>query len=105
MNYPRYVYDENLQLKQGQFYAKNNAIKAIDLLVECEMLFRYLDKITDKEQQKWFFSYTEAYDFGIQSKNKNLNKKENTDTKGTTIKKTRRKQKNKSTVVTKRKTK
>uniref|UniRef100_A0A6C0L0H0 Helicase ATP-binding domain-containing protein n=1 Tax=viral metagenome TaxID=1070528 RepID=A0A6C0L0H0_9ZZZZ len=105
MNYPRYVYNENLQLKQGQFYAKNNSIKAIDLLVECEMLFRYLDKITDKEDKKWFFSYTEAYDYGIQSKNKNLNKKDD-DTlakKGTTIKKTRRKLKNKSNIVTKRK--
>ena len=69
------------------------------------MLFRYLDKITDKEDKKWFFSYTEAYDYGIQSKNKNLNKKDD-DTlakKGTTIKKTRRKLKNKSNIVTKRK--
>ena len=106
MNYPRYKSnDGSQQLKEGQLFIKET--KAADLLIECEMLFRYLDKIKKNGDQNWFFSYWEAYDFGIQSKRKKINKKDPllASNKGTTIKKTRRKLKHTSTRQTKRKDK
>tara|TARA_B100001996_G_scaffold382987_1_gene376646 strand:+ start:2085 stop:5390 length:3306 start_codon:yes stop_codon:yes gene_type:complete len=106
MNYPRYESnDGSQQLKEGQLFIKET--KAADLLIECEMLFRYLDKIKKNGDQNWFFSYWEAYDFGIQSKRKKINKKDPllASNKGTTIKKTRRKLKHTSTRQTKRKDK
>ena len=69
--------------------------------------FAILIKLKKKGDEDWFFSYWEAYDFGIQSKRKKINKKDPllASNRGTTIKKTRRKLKHTSTRQTKRKDK
>ena len=103
--HPRYILNNpkkgDLLLKTKDVkILKTKDIKAPELIIELEMLFRYLNTIIGNTEIKWFYSLLDAYDYGIESKK---TKSKNTDKKGTAIIKTRRKNTNTSNKQTKRK--
>ncbi len=103
--HPRYVLNNpkkgDLLLKTKDVKVlKTKDIKAPELMIELEMLFRYMNTIIGNTEIKWFYSLLDAYDYGIESKKA---KSKNTDKKGTAIIKTRRKNTNPSNKQTKRK--
>ena len=94
--YPRYATDIS---KKGQLLLKTKVIKAPELMIELEILFRYLNTLIGNTDPKLFYNLLDAYDYGIESKKT----KPKDDTKKGTIVKTRRKNKNPSNKQTKRK--
>tara|TARA_B100001109_G_scaffold223733_1_gene196297 strand:- start:1445 stop:2605 length:1161 start_codon:yes stop_codon:yes gene_type:complete len=103
--HPRYILNNpnkgDLLLKTKTVKTlKTKDIKAPELIIELEMLFRYMNTIIGNTDTKWFYSLLDAYDYGIESKK---TKSENTNKKGTAIIKTRRKNVKPSNKITKRK--
>jgi hypothetical protein len=93
--FPRYVTEPS---NKGQLLVKTKEIKAPELMIELEMLFRYID-IIGKSDCKWFYSLLDAHDYGITSKKTKI---EDINKKGTVVK-TRRKNNKSSGKQTKRK--
>ncbi len=60
----------NSKLKLNKNLMNPNGIKADDLIVECEMLFRLLEKRRPNGSKKWFYDSWEALENKIPSKDK-----------------------------------
>ena len=60
----------NSKLKLNKNLMNPNGIKADDLIVECEMLFRLLEKRRPNGSKKWFYDSWEALENKLPSKDK-----------------------------------
>ena len=69
MEYDRYVAD-SMSLSKGQLHhtSRKKNWKTEDMITECELLFRLLDK--KDVSQRWFLNPWEAYDYSFVSKDK-----------------------------------
>lgn len=66
MNYAKYVNSAHNILK-GQFTHGSKNVLNVDLLIELNMIFRFLE-LKNKTESKWFYEFWESYDYGLMCK-------------------------------------
>lgn len=66
MNYAKYV-DSAHNILKGQFTHGSKNVLNVDLVIELNMIFRFLE-LKNQTESKWFYEFWESYDYGIMYK-------------------------------------
>ena len=66
MKYEKYI-DTPDNIKPGQIPYANQKIKCEDLLFELNMIFRLLEILKNKDDNKWFYEYWESYQYKLKN--------------------------------------